>query len=68
MTGIVKWFNVTKGYGFITVDETKQDVFVHYSAIRKQGHRALNEGDRVQFEIFPGGKGEQAKEVVLINQ
>jgi len=68
MTGIVKWFNAKKGYGFITADETKRDVFVHYSAIRSQGDRALNEGDRVEFELFFGRDGDQAKEVVLVKQ
>jgi CspA family cold shock protein len=58
----VKWFNEQKGYGFITQD-AGADVFVHYSAIEGGGFRALNEGDRVEFEVVPGGKGPQAKAV-----
>jgi cold shock protein len=60
--GTVKWFNEQKGYGFITQD-TGADVFVHYSAIEGVGFRALNEGDRVEFEVVPGAKGPQAKAV-----
>jgi CspA family cold shock protein len=61
-TGTVKWFNATKGYGFITRD-SGGDVFVHYSAIQSQGYRSLEEGQRVQFEIIEGKKGLQAQEV-----
>jgi cold shock protein len=60
--GTVKWFNAEKGYGFITQD-AGTDVFVHYSAIEGGGYRALNEGDRVEFEVVPGPKGPQAKAV-----
>jgi CspA family cold shock protein len=60
--GTVKWFNEQKGYGFIAQD-TGADVFVHYSAIEGAGFRALNEGDRVEFEVVPGAKGPQAKAV-----
>lgn len=62
-TGIVKWFNAEKGYGFITVDEGGQDVFVHYSAIEMNGYRSLVEGQQVQFEVGAGPKGPQAEAV-----
>ena len=57
--GTVKWFNESKGYGFITADEGK-DVFVHYSAIVGDGFKTLNEGQKVSFEIVNGEKGPQA--------
>lgn len=61
--GTVKWFNAEKGYGFITVDSTGDDVFVHWSAIQMDGYRALEEGQRVEFEIGEGQKGQQAESV-----
>ena len=61
-TGTVKWFNATKGYGFITRD-AGGDIFVHYSAISAQGYRSLEEGQRVQFEVTEGNKGLQAQNV-----
>jgi cold shock protein len=61
-TGKVKWFNEVKGYGFITTDDGK-DVFIHYSAIKGDGFRTLNEGDAVEFEITEGPKGPQAVNV-----
>ncbi|EMY32312.1 cold shock protein [Arthrobacter crystallopoietes BAB-32] len=61
--GTVKWFNAEKGYGFITVDENESDVFVHWSAIRMDGYRSLEEGQRVEFEIGEGQKGPQAEDV-----
>jgi cold shock protein len=60
--GTVKWFNAAKGYGFITQD-TGADAFVHYSSLEGGGYRALNEGDRVEFEVMPGAKGPQATAV-----
>ncbi|HEX9764411.1 MAG TPA: cold-shock protein [Candidatus Acidoferrales bacterium] len=60
--GRVKWFNNTKGYGFIGRDDGS-DVFVHYSAIAADGFRTLNEGDLVEFEIVQGQKGPQAANV-----
>jgi CspA family cold shock protein len=60
--GTVKWFNADKGYGFIAVDGGK-DVFVHYSAILMDGYRALEQGQRVEFEITQGQKGLQAENI-----
>ncbi|GGJ99071.1 cold-shock protein [Pilimelia anulata] len=61
--GTVKWFNAEKGYGFITVDEGGNDVFVHFSAIQTSGYRSLEENQRVEFQIGKGPKGPQAEEV-----
>ncbi|MGP0223490.1 MULTISPECIES: cold-shock protein [unclassified Paenarthrobacter] len=61
--GTVKWFNAEKGYGFITVDDSGDDVFVHWSAIQMEGYRALEEGQRVEFELGEGQKGPQAESV-----
>ena len=60
--GTVKWFNAEKGYGFIAVDEGP-DVYVHYSQIQMDGFRALEDGQRVEFEISQGQKGPQADAV-----
>ncbi|MBD3380284.1 MAG: cold-shock protein [Candidatus Omnitrophica bacterium] len=64
-TGTVKWFNNSKGYGFIT-PESGSDVFVHFSAIKAEGYKTLNEGDKVEFEIKDGPKGQEAVDVVKI--
>ena len=64
--GRVKWFNNTKGYGFIGRDDGA-DVFVHYSAIAADGFRSLNEGDLVEFEITQGQKGPQAANVTKVS-
>ena len=61
-TGTVKWFNAEKGYGFIE-REDGDDVFVHYSAIQMDGFRNLDEDQRVEFEVGPGKKGEEAQNV-----
>jgi CspA family cold shock protein len=61
--GKVKWFNDAKGYGFIETAEGK-DIFVHYTAIQKDGFKTLSEGQMVQFEIVDGAKGPQAANVV----
>jgi CspA family cold shock protein len=61
--GTVKWFNDTKGFGFITPDEGGEDLFVHQSEIEVQGYRSLAEGQRVQFEPSRGQKGMQASSV-----
>jgi CspA family cold shock protein len=63
-TGTVKWFNDTKGFGFITPDNGSKDCFVHHSAIQKQGYRSLAEGERVEFDIVDGQKGPAAENVV----
>jgi cold shock protein len=62
-TGLVKWFNDAKGFGFITTDEGN-DVFVHFSAIQGDGFRSLSEGDAVSFDVEKGTKGLQAVNVV----
>ena len=64
-TGVVKWFNDKKGYGFIS-RESGKDIFVHYSAINMGGYKSLSEGDRVSFEIENGDKGPAAANVVKI--
>lgn len=61
--GTVKWFNSTKGYGFITNESTGEDVFVHYSGISTDGFKTLEEGQRVTFEIAEGARGLQAVNV-----
>lgn len=61
-TGIVKWFNADKGYGFITQDGGS-DVFVHFSSIQENGYRSLSENDKVEFEVTSGPKGPQAANV-----
>lgn len=65
ITGVVKWFNSQKGFGFIE-REGGPDVFVHYSAIASEGFRDLKEGERVEFSITEGPKGPQASEVVRL--
>ena len=62
-TGTVKWFNATKGYGFIT-RAGGDDVFVHYSAIQSDGYKTLNEGQQVEFTIMEGPKGLAASNVI----
>ena len=65
-TGIVKWFNDAKGYGFIAADEGK-DIFVHFSAINMDGRKTLREGQQVEFEIADGPKGPQAANVQAVS-
>ncbi len=64
-TGIVKWFNNDKGYGFITPDEGSKDLFVHHSSISGDGFKSLAEGARVEFEEREGQKGPEATNVAL---
>jgi CspA family cold shock protein len=63
-TGKVKWFNESKGYGFIEPDGGGRDVFVHYSAIQGEGYKTLSEGQPVEFEVTQGDKGPQAANVM----
>ncbi|CEH35211.1 cold-shock protein [Romboutsia lituseburensis] len=64
-TGVVKWFNNEKGFGFISV-EGEGDVFVHFSAITGEGYKSLEEGQSVQFEVVEGAKGPQAANVAKL--
>lgn len=66
MRGKIKWFNNEKGYGFIEYTEN-EDIFVHYSAIVKDGYKTLNQGDYVEFNLIETTKGLQAQHVVEIN-
>ena len=66
-TGVVKWFNAEKGYGFITPDDGGKDCFVHFSAIQGGGFRKLEEGQKVEFEVGQGQKGPQAENVVALD-
>jgi len=61
--GTVKWFNAEKGFGFATPDGGGPDVFIHYSMIAGEGYKALDEGERIDFEIEQGQKGPMAKDV-----
>lgn len=63
-TGTVKWFNDSKGYGFISPDDGSKDVFVHHSGISGAGFKSLTEGAKVEFEVQDGPKGPQASNVV----
>ncbi len=64
-TGVVKWFNESKGYGFISPSDGSADVFVHFSAIVSDGFRTLNEGQTVNYEVENGPKGPQASKVTV---
>ena len=63
-TGVVKWFNSSKGYGFITNDANGEDVFVHFSAIQGEGFKSLDEGQAVTYDLTEGARGMQAANVV----
>lgn len=62
-TGTVKWFNDSKGFGFITPEAGGKDLFVHFSAIQGQGFKTLKEGQRVSFDVTTGPKGPQASNI-----
>ncbi|MBD2848608.1 cold-shock protein [Paenibacillus sp. IB182496] len=64
-TGVVKWFNAEKGFGFIEV-EGGDDVFVHFSAIQGEGYKSLDEGQRVEFNVTQGTRGPQAENVTKV--
>lgn len=63
--GSVKWFNDSKGFGFITPDDGSEDLFAHFSAIQSQGFKTLAEGQRVTFDITTGPKGKQASNIQI---
>ena len=65
-TGVVKWFNDAKGFGFITPEGGDRDCFVHHSAIQQEGFRTLAEGERVEFDMVEGEKGPAAENVVKL--
>ena len=65
-SGTVKWFNDSKGYGFITPSNGEKDCFVHHSAIQMEGFKSLAEGDQVEFDIVQGQKGPAAENVVRV--
>lgn len=65
-TGTVKWFNETKGFGFIAPEGSDKDVFVHYSGIAGDGFKTLAEGDRVEFDMVEGQKGPAAENVTRL--
>jgi len=62
-TGTVKWFNDSKGFGFITPADGGKDLFAHFSAIQEQGFKSLKEGQRVSFDVTTGPKGQQASNI-----
>jgi CspA family cold shock protein len=64
--GKVKWFNSSKGYGFIEAEDVGKDIFVHYSVIQDKGYKNLNKGEIVEFEITEGPRGPQATKVVKV--
>ena len=66
-SGTVKWFNDSKGFGFLTRDDGEKDVFVHHPAIQGEGFKSLSEGQRVEFDVVQGQKGPAAENVIKLN-
>ncbi|WP_312449357.1 transcription antiterminator/RNA stability regulator CspE [Mixta calida] len=66
MTGLVKWFNAEKGFGFISPEDGSKDVFVHFSAIQSNDFKTLDEGQKVQFSVENGAKGPSATKVAAL--
>ena len=66
--GTVKWFNDSKGFGFVTPEDGSKDCFVHHSVIQGDGFKSLREGERVEFDIVQGQKGPAAENVTAINE
>jgi len=67
-TGTVKWFNDSKGYGFITPDDGSEDLFAHFSAIQMNGFKTLKEGQQVEYEVQEGPKGPQASHIRALSK
>ncbi len=65
-TGVVKWFNASKGFGFIQPDDGGKDVFVHISSVERAGLTGLNEGQKIQYEVVPGRDGKLAAENLAV--
>jgi len=66
-TGTVKWFNPTKGYGFIQPEDGSNDAFVHISAVERAGLQSLREGQKVEYELVPGRNGKSSAENLVVN-
>lgn len=66
LTGVVKWFNPAKGFGFITPDDGSEDLFAHFSAVTMSGYSKVKEGARVSFDVLQGPKGKQASNIQLL--
>ncbi len=65
-TGVVKWFNAEKGFGFIVPDDGGKDLFAHYSEIRSEGYKTLQDNQRVSFDVDEGQKGPSAKNIQIL--